>query len=69
MRILSLFFHLLKVIFFCKSYTILLIEGELIDDGEIAHIQRFTTYSYNFPKQLPEGVSKAVLSALKKQEV
>lgn len=68
MRFLSLLFHLLKVIFLCKSYVIILIEGELIENGEIAHIQKFTTYSFNFPRQLPENVSKAVVHAMKKNE-
>lgn len=68
MRFLSLFFHLLKVICCSKSYVILLIEGELIENGEIAHIQKFTTYSFNFPRQLPEDVAKAAMCVMKNHE-
>lgn len=68
MRFLSLLGHLLKVILFDKSYVILLIEGELIEDDTIAHIQKFTTYSYNFPAQLPRDVAKAVMFVMKTHE-
>ncbi len=68
MRFLSLLFHLLKVITCSKSYVILLVEGELIEDNTIAHIQRVTTYSYNFPRQLPEDVAKAAMCVMKTHE-